>query len=283
LVDTHFHFWDLSHPELQWEWLKAPTHEIVGDLAGLRVERYGVEEYLAETRFHNVVKGVYVQAAFGLVDPVLETAWAQSLADSTGWPHGFLGYCDLADPGAGPELDRHLQYGCFRGLRDIGPTDRFEDRAWRQGYAQLAEHDLTFCHSVGADNMHRARALAAAFPRVTFCVDQSGMPLERSHAYFEHWRRGLTLAASEPNVVCKISSLGMGDHRWTKESLRPWVLGCIDAFGPQRCFFGSNWPVDRLYSSYGDLVDAYASIIAEFDEQDQVALMSANAERVFRL
>jgi len=282
-VDTHFHFWDFTYPTLRWDWLNAPTHEVIGDTAGLRVERYGAEEYFAESRFWNVTKGVHVQAAFGIADPVEETAWVQSIADSTGWPHGILGYCDLADPRAGAVLERHLQHRCFRGLRDIGPTERFEDPAWRKGYALLADQNLVYCHSVGADNMARARALAAAIPEVTFCVDQAGMPMERTPAYFKHWRSGLDAAASEPNVVCKISSLGMGDRRWTKDSLRPWVLGCIEAFGPERCFFGSNWPVDRLFSSYGDLVDAYTSIIGGLEVKEQVALMSANAERVFRI
>lgn len=65
--------------------------------------------------------------------------------------------------------------------------------------------------------------------------------------------------------------------------LRPWVLECIDAFGPGRAFFGSNWPVDRLYSSYGDVVDAYAEIISGFTEAERRALFSGSAERIFRL
>ena len=81
----------------------------------------------------------------------------------------------------------------------------------------------------------------------------------------------------------KISGLGMVDHAWTVESLGPWVRGCIDAFGADRCFFGTNWPVDRLYSSYGDVLDAYAELIADLPEADQGGLFSENANRLFRL
>ncbi len=70
--------------------------------------------------------------------------------------------------------------------------------------------------------------------------------------------------AGPDNTVVKISGLGMVDHRWTVESLRPWVLECIDAWGVERSFFGTNWPVDRLYSSYGDLVDAYRELVSDF-------------------
>ena len=93
----------------------------------------------------------------------------------------------------------------------------------------------------------------------------------------------MSTLAGAPNVVCKISGLGMCDNDWTVDSIRPWVLACIEIFGVERSFFGSNWPVDRLYSSYGDVVDAYATIISDFTEAEQTALFSANAERVFRI
>jgi predicted TIM-barrel fold metal-dependent hydrolase len=89
--------------------------------------------------------------------------------------------------------------------------------------------------------------------------------------------------ASAPNTVVKISGLGMCDHAWTVESLRDWVLTCIDLWGVDRSFFGTNWPVDRLYSSYGDVVDAYSTIISDFTDQEQAALFHGNADRVFGL
>ena len=81
----------------------------------------------------------------------------------------------------------------------------------------------------------------------------------------------------------KISGLGMCDNAWTVETLRPWVLACIEAFGPERSFFGTNWPVDRLYSSYADVVHAYAEVVADFPRAEQEAMFSGNAERIFRI
>jgi predicted TIM-barrel fold metal-dependent hydrolase len=283
-VDAHFHFWDFNHPSLHWDWL-APgkTHPILGDIEGLKVRRFGVGEYLAETRFHNVVKAVHVQAAFGIDDPVAETAWVQSLADATGWPHGILGHCDLELYDARDVLERHLCYSLFRGLRDIGSPERFEDQEWRHGYSRLGELELVYCHSVGPDSVGLARDLMASFPDVTFCVDQAGGPRYATSAYYEYWRKGMALLASQPNAVCKISGLGACLPTWTLESLRPWVLGCIETFGTERCFFGSNWPVDRLFSSYGDLIETYASIVSAFPPEERRSLLAGNAERVFRL
>jgi predicted TIM-barrel fold metal-dependent hydrolase len=93
----------------------------------------------------------------------------------------------------------------------------------------------------------------------------------------------MTEAAGAPNTVVKISGLGMCDPRWTVDSIRPWVEACIEAFGVERSFFGTNWPVDRLYSSYGDVVDAYAELVAGYSEPEQTALFSGNAERIFRI
>jgi predicted TIM-barrel fold metal-dependent hydrolase len=75
----------------------------------------------------------------------------------------------------------------------------------------------------------------------------------------------------------------MFDYAWTVDSIRPWVLGCIEAFGVERSFFGTNWPVDRLFSSYGDVVDAYAEIVSDFSEGEQRALFAGSANRVFGL
>jgi predicted TIM-barrel fold metal-dependent hydrolase len=81
----------------------------------------------------------------------------------------------------------------------------------------------------------------------------------------------------------KISGLGMRDPRWTVDSLRPYVLGSIAAFGTGKVVFGTNWPVDRLFSSYPDLVNAYAEIISGFSKDEQRAMFAGNAERLFRI
>ena len=61
------------------------------------------------------------------------------------------------------------------------------------------------------------------------------------------------------------------------------MLTCIETFGVERSFFGTNWPVDRLYSSYGDVLDAFEEIIKGFSPDERVALFSGNAERIFRI
>jgi predicted TIM-barrel fold metal-dependent hydrolase len=84
-------------------------------------------------------------------------------------------------------------------------------------------------------------------------------------------------------VTAKVSGLGMFDHTWSVESIRPYVEEMLDAFGPGRCMFGSNFPVDRLYSSYPALVDAYRELVAGMSAGEQRAFFYENAVRVYRL
>jgi predicted TIM-barrel fold metal-dependent hydrolase len=283
-VDTHVHYWDLKDPKLRYAWLEPDwIHPILGNIDALKVLLYSADQYIAETRNQNVAKAVHVQAAIGIEDPVEETKWLQAQADRTGFPHGIVGHCDLTAPDAARTLERHLEYANFRGVRDFGQGDYLSDPAWQRGYGLLAEHELVFCIDTVWESMDKVRALAEQHPGVVLCVDHAGFPRARDDEYFENWKRGMATLAEAPNIVCKISGLGMCDNAWTVESIRPWVLTCIELFGTERSFFGTNWPVDRLYSSYGDVLDAYDQIIAGFSDAERRALFAHNAERIFRI
>lgn len=283
-VDTHVHYWDLTLASLRYSWLdRDAVHPVLGDIDGLKVLKYTAEHYVGETRFHNVRKCVHVQAAIGSPDPVEETRWLQEQANRMGIPNGIVAHCNLAARDVAATLERHMSYANVRGVRDFGYGDYLVDADWQKGYEQLGPLGLVFCLDVVPEDLGKARALADRYPGVVLCVDHAGFPRRRDPVYFQMWRRAMADVAGAPNVVCKISGLGMCDHGWSVNSIRPWVLSCIELFGADRTFFGTNWPVDRLYSSYGDVVDAYATIIAGASAGEQAALFAGNAERVFRI
>jgi predicted TIM-barrel fold metal-dependent hydrolase len=284
LVDTHVHFWDLQDPELYYAWLQPDwIHPILGDISGMKIQRYSADEYIAQTRFQNVSKIVHVQAAIGIDDPVAETKWLQAQADRTGFPHGIVGHVDLAEPTAEEVLSRHLEHANFRGVRDFAAAELMDDAAWRAGYGLLARDNLVFCIDTTWEAGEQVRGLADAHDGVILSIDHAGFPRERTDEYFENWKRGMRTIAGAENAVMKISGLAMCDNEWTVESIRPWVLASIEIFGVERSFFGTNWPVDSLYSSFGDVVDAYDEITADFTDDERTALFSANAERIFRV
>ena len=283
-IDTHVHFYDLQHPRLEYGWLRAGVkHHILEAVEPIQAQRYWADDWMAESRFANVVKSIHVQCAVGTPDPLEETRWLQAFADRLGHPHGIVAEVHLAAPDAEAVIERHLAFANLRGVRDFGEGDYELDPAWRRGFAHLAKHDLVACVDSRVERYAQVKALALAFPDTLISLDHAGLPLRRDDEYMALWRRELSSLAEAPNVIVKVSALGMGDPRWTLESMRPVVLQCIEAFGVERTIFGTNWPVDRLFSSYPDVIDAYAEIISVFSPAEQTALFSGNAERYFRI
>ena len=282
-VDTHIHLYDMKHPELFYgHWQPGVPHPTLGDQIQRLAERsYFAEDYVAETRNANVSKAVHVQAAIGTKDPVKETEWLQEAADRTGFPHGIVAYADLRDSDVESVLERHCQYPNMRGIRDFSYGDYLVEPDFHRGFALLEKYNLRSSMSAQWQDMEKLRDLAAEFPNINIVVDHAGAPEERTTEYFERWKHGMAIAAEADNIRCKISGLGMGDNNWTVDSIRPYVLYCIETFGVERCFFASNWPVDWLFSSYDALVDAYTEIAAGFTWDEQVALFSKNAEALY--
>jgi predicted TIM-barrel fold metal-dependent hydrolase len=284
LVDTHFHLHDMKRPELRYSWLEPDSiHGFLGDIDAIKAQHYWIEDYIAEIRFANVPKAVHVQAALGIPDPVNETKWIQAFADKTGYPHGIVAECRLADPDAAEMLDRHMHYANVRGIRDFGSGRYLVDGSWRAGFKHLKRHSLVSCVDTRIQHFDDLIDLAAAFPDTMICVDHCAIPEARDDDYLKRWSAAMRALAKADNVVMKISGLGMMDRVWTIESLRPWVLGSIEAFGVDRVVFGTNWPVDRMFSSYPDLINAYAKIISGFTRDEQLAMFSRNAEKLFRI
>jgi predicted TIM-barrel fold metal-dependent hydrolase len=284
-VDTHVHFWDLERPELHYSWLgPGVLHPILGNIDEIKFPLFDGARYKEEIAGANVAKAVHVQAALGIEDPVDETRWLQEQADATGFPHAIVAYANLKDPDVERVLEGHAEASpLLRGIRDFSEGDYLVDADFERGYAKLAKYGLVCDLDCFWENMHKARDLAQRHPETLMVLDHAGFPLERTPEYFENWKRGISTLAEAESARCKISGLGMGDNDWTVESIRPWFMHCVEAFGVERCVLGTNWPVDRLYSDYGKVVDAYAEIVAEFSRDEQVALFSGNAEQVFRI
>ena len=284
-VDTHVHFWDLQHPDLTYTWLEPDfLHPQIGpQLDEIKGKNYVAEDLIAESRTANMTKAVHVQAALGIEDPVKESQWLQEAAGRTGVPHAIVAYSNLKMPDVEDELARHVEYPNVRGIRDFSDGDYLVEPDFHRGYALLEKFGLVASLDVEWEGMRKLRELALKFPNITVVLDHCGSPKQRTDEYFKNWRESLTALAEADNVVCKISGLGMCDWNWTTDSVRRWVLHCIEAFGPSRCVFATNWPVDKLFSTYDVLIDAYTEIVADFNQDEKVAMFSGNAERLYRI
>lgn len=284
-VDTHVHFYDMKHPELIYaHWQPDVVHPTLGTQTRKLGERnFIAEDYIALTRYANVTKVVHVQAAIGSKDPVAETKWLQNAADRTGFPHGIVAYANLRDSNVERVLVRHAKYPNLRGIRDFSYGDYLVAAEFHRGFALLEKYDLIPSMSVQWQDMDSLRNLADKFSNIQIVIDHTALPSERNDEYFAKWKKGIITAAKPANTIIKISGLGMNDNNWTVDSIRPFVLHCIETFGVDRCIFGTNWPVDSLWSDYDEILNSYAKIISEFTDDEKSKLFARNAEKLYTL
>ena len=274
-VDTHHHLWDLTRH--RYDWLEgdglADTTAWIGDYGSIR-RSYLVEDFLADSAGSGLVKSIHIEAVWGQ-NSVGETRWIQGIADRTGFPHGIVAFTDLRSENAERELEMHCEFPRIRGVRMTQFDGLLSDPNFRRGFAAMARRGLSYDINVRWSGAGEALDLARAFPDVPILVGNMANPASLGAEEFANWRQGMRLLAQAPNIAMKICGLGMANHAWTLESIRPWVLEAITIFEPGRCMFGTNWPVDRLYSSYHDLVAVYRTITAAFSPHEQRRMFGA--------
>jgi predicted TIM-barrel fold metal-dependent hydrolase len=291
IIDTHVHFWDMRNPDpgLDWVWLaKDADHPIIGNIDAIKMLAFDINALWAEARFADVTAFVHVQAAIGSDDPVKETIWLTRMRETSPVPFTIVGDEVLAGENALAQLDRHCESPYFVGIRDFRTEPMLAAGdvipAFEASLDVMADRGLVFDMDCEWPNMAAARALAERHPNLQIVLQHIGFPRSRDDEYFDNWAAAMRHLAGAPNVTCKISGVGMTDPRFTAESLRRWIDTPLEAFGADRCVLGSNWPVDRLYSSYDVIMDIYRDrVSALFGEEDQRKVLSGNAARIYRL
>jgi predicted TIM-barrel fold metal-dependent hydrolase len=286
-VDAHVHFWDHSVPGLTWAWLDPGfDHPRLKGTPRLDAPRYTTPEFLGESAGTGVVAAVHVQAAAWSERPERETEWLESVAADTGWPQALVGNIRLAATDAAQVVKAHRESSArVRGVRDLAiPVARLDEPDVVERFAAVAPLAGTVELMTTYEEFPKLAGLANRAPDSVLVLGHAGLPLERTPAYRTNWLRALHRLADTPNVVCKISALASAaDPDWTVESLRPWVLGCVEAFGPGRCMLATNWPIDRLFGNYVRLVDSYREILAPLAPDERAALFHGTAERVYAI
>jgi predicted TIM-barrel fold metal-dependent hydrolase len=294
VVDPHIHLWDLKTHH--YPWLASPGKSFVGDARDLKHD-YLINDFLNETGSVQVLKVVHVDANHDPDDPVEETRWLQHVADNEGGglPNAIVAGADLSAENVHEILESHAAFKNTRGIRQIlnvhsNPLFNYVSRhfmretQWRKNFALLKQYSMSFDLQLYPSQMYEAALLAHEHRDTQFIVNHAGMCADRDSAQGkDEWRDGMRALAACPNVSVKVSGLAMFDHEWTIESFRPYVLETIDAFGCDRSMFASNFPVDRLFTTYEGLWKAYASIVKDFSDTEKDALFKSNAERIYRI
>jgi predicted TIM-barrel fold metal-dependent hydrolase len=290
-VDAHHHIWRLN----DLPWLSGPqVPRIFGPYLPI-CRDYSIYEYRSDTVGCDIVKSVYVQTNWPAGQSYDEARWVQSVADVTGWPHGNVAHADLADPDAGALIKRLAQLPATRGIRQqlhwhensqyrFAPRpDVMNDLDFRRGLAMLADHGLLFELQIFAGQMVNGARLAQSFPNTIFVLEHAGMLEDMSPRGWQLWREGMMALAECPNVNVKLSGLGTFVHACSEDVMGPIVRETLAMFGADRCFYGSNFPIEKLWTDYGTLYRTFRSVIAHLDESEQATIMHDTAVRLYRL
>ncbi len=193
-----------------------------------------------------------------------------------------------------PDLSLNL------GLRPYAAKGVLLDKTFRQGFRKLADRGLIYDAWQYEPQLPELCNLADAFPDTTIVVNHCGGPVG-VNAYatddrFGRWRRAISEVAQRPNTQMKLSGLaakriGLGlENRTTPATAtelaavwKPYVEACIEAFGAERCIWGSNYPVEASLCDYGTLIDAYKISAAACSDAEKRAIFSGNAARIYSL
>lgn len=291
IIDAHHHIWH----QQDLPWLAGPMQpRIFGPYEAIRRD-YPIAEFIEDVSGSGVVKSVYVQANWAPDRAENEVAYVQAAADESSFPHAIVGYADLLADDVRPALDRLKRYPLMRGIRMqlhwhensaltfATRPDVADDAVFRRNFAALADYGLSFELQVFASQMECAAQLAADFPETTMVLQHCGMPEDLSEAGMTLWRQGMQRLAAQPNIVAKLSGLGTFIHRNDAAHIAAIVKDTVTLFGPSRCLYGSNFPIEKLWTAYPPLIGAFRAALASYSPEEQADMFHNVAARVYRL
>jgi predicted TIM-barrel fold metal-dependent hydrolase len=279
MIDAHHHLWDLS--AVNYPWLMAKGVErFFGDPTPIQ-RNYLLDEFRREAAAQGFTASVHIQV--GAQDGLAEAQWVQDVADANpDWPMAQVVFCDLTAPDLEAQLDRFQALSTVRGVRQIvgrapgedavtGTNDLLDNPRFVQGLRTAGQRGLSFDLQLIPELMDKTARVLEQAPGTKVALCHAGSPHDRSAAGLAAWAASLHRLSALPQVTCKLSGLGMFQHDWQVADFRPVIETCLEQFGPNRCMFGSNFPVDSLYSDYATLVQAHQTIVPQ-----------AMADQVFR-
>ena len=172
----------------------------------------------------------------------------------------------------------------FRRVLHVVPDDVSQSATFRQNVARIGARGLAFDMCFLARQLPLAVELARACPDTRLVLDHCGVP-DIAGGAFEEWRTGLRAVAECDNVVCKLSGITAycGEGQATYETVRPWVDEVLDAFGPERICWGSDWPVVNLGAGLPGWLEITGRILSQLSASEAAAIADGTARRVYRL
>lgn len=288
IIDPHVHLWDRQYP---WhEWLNLNETQLFGSLKAIQ-SNYVLDDYFADTKAYEIDAFVHIEAVSSRY-AMEELNWLTTLSRQTKKLKGIVSSLNLTDPKAEAKMAAYAAHPLVKGVRHIvnwsdEPQYRMCDRAdylwdqiWRENFSRLAQYDLSFDLHLCPEQMQTMADIIEASPETRVVIDHAGFPIPSDQA---RWQAGMARLAQCPQVFVKLSGFGLLNHHWSADSVRPIMTFLIEHFGVERSMFASNFPVDKLYSSYDYLIEQYALALEHYSMPDKRQIFYETAKRFYRL
>lgn len=274
IVDAHIHFWDPA----------VRHHEWLGDVPALE-RRFTPNDVDFGSQIPDGL--VFVEADCWPQESLDEVDWVLGLAGSGPAILGIVAHVPLEwGNRAASALNQLRQREKVVGVRRLlqhEPPALLLDPGLIQGTRMLAEHGLTSDLCVTSDQLPIVTELVRACPETSFVLDHLGKP-SAGHGVLDPWRSDLRELARCPNVACKLSGLAtLVPAGWRHSDVRPYLVCALDAFGPQRCMFGSDWPVSLQNATYQAWLDSVCEATDELTSSEREGVLGEVAIRVYGL
>jgi L-fuconolactonase len=270
IIDAHQHFWKLDMP-FDHEWLYEPQHAPI-------CRDYLPTDLAPLLKAAGISTSVFVQTQHDLD----ENRWALKLADDNDFIVGVVGWIDLASEQCEDQLLEFLESPKFVGVRHITQGEPDDDFIVRpevvRGLKVLQKHKVAFDLLFYTQHLKHAATLADMLPELPMVIDHLSKPKIKD-GIVVGWRDDLKRAAAHPNVFCKLSGMVTeADWKnWKPSDLKPYVETAIESFGPERCMFGSDWPVCELAAPYGTVLNALKEVLGPLSDDEYKRIFSQTA------
>ena len=274
-LDAHIHLWRARDGEDFWMRRKIPA-----------LDRDFTEDDLRANRARCDVGGaIVVQAMHNLAE-------SRRLLEAAGRSDQLAGRGRVVRPvrpGARSRPRRLRRHAEFVGVRPLPPDtfggDWIADPRSRRAFQVFAAHDISVDVLVRVEDLGRARAFLREFPGLRIVLNHGGRPAVMT-GQLEPWRTEIRAFARETSAVVKCSGLvERAGVEWTRASVRPYVETLIDAFGPGRVMFATNWPVSTISSRYDLWVESLTGMLDDLrmSPADRDAIMAGTAASHYRI
>ena len=277
-VDAHHHFWDPTRAAYPW---------MTAELAKIR-RPFGPADLEPQLRRCGVDRSIVVQARAD----VHETRELLATAASTGFVAGVVGWIDLMDPNAAQTIAELKALP--GGAKLVGIRRQVHDEpdpAWllgddvQRGLSAVGAAGLAYDLLVRTRELPAALETARRFPDMRFVIDHIAKPSIRDGRGVDAWAQAMAPFSELNHVSCKLSGMVTeADWKgWRPEDLAPYVRKALAWFGPDRCRFGSDWPVCLLAAGYGQVLSALEAALPALDDPSRAKVMGGTAEAFYRL